>query len=59
MGSSSPELLKAATKMDVEELMAFASLVHWIWKALARNINRQLALEVLLMQIRKAMNEET
>jgi len=55
-GSSSPpeadELLKASTKLDVEEIMAFASLIHWIWKALARNINRQLALEVLLMQIR-------
>jgi DNA polymerase-3 subunit delta' len=62
MGSSSPpeagELLKTATELDVEELMAFASLVHWIWKALARNINRQLALEVLLMQIRNTLSQK-
>jgi DNA polymerase-3 subunit delta' len=54
-----PELLKAATQLDVEELMAFASLVHWIWKALARNINRQLALEVLLLQIRNTLSRKS
>jgi len=43
----------------VEEIIANASLLHWIWKALARNLNRQLALEVLLMQIQNAISRES
>ncbi len=57
--SSSQEFMGAAAKVDVEAIMSLAGLVHWILKALNRNINRQLVLEVLLMQVRKAMNEET
>lgn len=57
--SSSQEFMGAAAKVDVEAIMSLAGLVHWIFKALNRNINRQLVLEVLLMQVRKAMNEET
>jgi DNA polymerase-3 subunit delta' len=55
---SSRQFIGAAAKVSVEEVMALASLIHWIFKALNRNINRQLVLEVLLMQIRKTMNQE-
>jgi DNA polymerase-3 subunit delta' len=54
IGSPSPEFMKAAAILEIEEIMACVNLVHWIWKALARNINRQLALEVLLMRIQSA-----
>ena len=57
--SSSGQFMGAAANVSVEEVMALAGLVHWIFKSLNRNINRQLVLEVLLMQAHKAMNEET
>jgi DNA polymerase-3 subunit delta' len=56
--SSSEQFMDAVAKVEIEAILSLAGLVHWIFKALNRNINRQLALEVLLMQVRKAMNEE-
>jgi DNA polymerase-3 subunit delta' len=56
---SSRQFMVAAAKVDAEAIISLAGLVHWIFKALNRNINRQLALEVLLMQVRKALNEAT
>jgi DNA polymerase-3 subunit delta' len=57
--SSSQQFMAAAAKVNVGEVMALAGLVHWIFRSLNRNINRQLALEVLLLQVRKAMNVKT
>ena len=57
--SSSPEFIRIASLLSVEEIIANAGLLHWIWKALARNLNRQLALEVLLMQIQNAISRES
>ncbi|MGH7273616.1 MAG: ATP-binding protein [Nitrospiria bacterium] len=59
VSSSSPESVRIASLLSVEEIIAFAGLVHWIWKALARNLNRQLALEVLLMQIQNTISRES
>jgi DNA polymerase-3 subunit delta' len=57
--SSSQQFIGAAAKVNVEEVMALASLVHWIFNALNRNINRQLVLEVLLMQLRQTINSKS
>jgi DNA polymerase-3 subunit delta' len=56
---SSPEFLRVGDKLSIEEVIALAGLVQWIWKALTRNLNRQLALEVLLLQIRKALSRKS
>lgn len=53
-----PKNSHAVDGLSIEKAMALAGLVHWIWKALARNINRQLALEVLFLQIRHAQSRK-
>lgn len=53
---SDPETLEISRRLEIEDLMRFSALIDWIWKAMVRNINRPLALEVLLMQIRNTVS---
>lgn len=55
-GGGPPELARIASRLQVEDIFSLAKLIQWIWTALNRNINRPLALETLLLQIRRTLN---
>jgi DNA polymerase-3 subunit delta' len=46
------ELIRWANRMTAEEATRFLADIAAIWQTLSRNINKQLALETLLMQMR-------
>ncbi len=43
-----------ASSLKLEDILALGRLTQWIWTALNRNINKQLALETLFIQVQSA-----